>query len=393
MQFKRLFGNAATAERTDIEEASRLIHDVSAKLRTMTTSASTTAPQTASSILERWTREGPLVRRPSGIAELDDASHGGLVFPWRVMLVGAPSAGKTALYSVIARNLAKAGVRVGILAVDEEPEDLLYRFAQMEGYTQASLDTRDPELLRDVAAKLEGLGLQFYGAETSIERAAAQLHASAGGQLCALFVDSLQVVRSERSGQADGPRATTDAKIAAIREVATKYRMLTVTTSEANRASYRSEEAVRQSDDLAAGKESSGIEFAAQTLIMCRTPKGHPDVIELSVPKNRRARAKFTFYLRLDRDRHELTPCSKPSKDDDAGEQEEAGPDVEARVIERLRSLQGTWEGPVEALAKAICARKTETIVALNQLGARGCVARVRGKIHLVKDEVDDAPF
>jgi len=77
-----------------------------------------------SGIVAAWRTEGRLVRVPTGIEPLDRMCRGGLPVPWRVILVGAPSAGKTALAVVIAYMLASAcfdaGLCVGILAVDEE---------------------------------------------------------------------------------------------------------------------------------------------------------------------------------------------------------------------------------------------------------------------------------
>lgn len=72
--------------------------------------------------------------------------------------------------------------------------------------------------------------------------------------------------------------------------------MLVIATSEANRGSYRSEEAAKASDEMAAGKESSSIEYSAQPLLMLRTPKKYPNHARMFVPKNRRgARSRFEF--------------------------------------------------------------------------------------------------
>src|SRR5262249_19056265 len=121
------------------------------------------------------------------------------------------------------------------------------------------------------------------------------------------------------SERAPGPREIVEANVRAIRAVASRHRLLVLATSEANRGSYRSEEAAESSNDMAAGKESSGIEYGAQTLLMVRTPKDYPNHVRVTVPKTRRgARAGFEFFLRLDRERHELTECANPTIGDAA---------------------------------------------------------------------------
>jgi hypothetical protein len=121
-------------------------------------------------------------------------------------------------------------------------------------------------------------------------------------------------VRSAAALVAETPRTIVEANVAALRVASSLHRMLVVGTSEANRASYRSEQAVEQSNDLAAGAESRAIEFGAQTLLMARTPKDHPDIIHVRVAKNRRMRPG-EFWLRLDRERHALAECGNPEAD------------------------------------------------------------------------------
>jgi hypothetical protein len=102
----------------------------------------------------------------------------------------------------------------------------------------------------------------------------------------------------------------------------------------------KDEKAAQASNDLAAGAESRAIEFGAQTQLMLRTPKDHPDVIHVSIAKNRRARMG-EFWLRLDRDRHAVTPCPNPSDDpsSDAEKREEQKASVRASVIRDAETL------------------------------------------------------
>jgi KaiC/GvpD/RAD55 family RecA-like ATPase len=290
-------------------------------------------PASPVEIVARWRGEGPLLRVASGIAALDEACRGGLPMPWRVLIIGAPSAGKTAVATIIADTIARGaadeGLCVGIVAVDEEPDDVTVRLAQIAGFTVAQAELRAPDVLDRLAVALASTRVRLYDATWTIEAAGADLAAWAAseGRRAALFIDSIQAARSARSAEATSPRELVEANVAAMRSVATAHRMLVVATSEANRASYRNEQAAEQSNDLAAGAESRAIEFGAQTLLMLRTPKGHADVIHARLVKNRRARVG-EFWLRLDRERHQLMACDNP----------EADPTVAAEKAERKRA-------------------------------------------------------
>ena len=208
--------------------------------------------------------------------------RGGLPVPWRVLIIGAPSAGKTAVETIIAdtmaREAAEAGVCVGILAVDEEPDDVTVRLAQIAGFTVAEAEMRAHDVLDRMATALAGARIRFYDATWTIEAAGADLAPWAASQQrhAALFIDSIQAARLGAGAGATSPRETVEGNVAAMRSVSTVHRMLVAATSEANRASYRSEADAAQSNDLAAGAESRAIEFGAQTLLMLRTPRGIP---------------------------------------------------------------------------------------------------------------------
>jgi RecA/RadA recombinase len=273
---------------------------------------------TLGDIVGSWKSEGRIERVPTGFPTFDDACRGGLPVPWRVTIVGAPSAGKTALALILAYRLEAAGFCVGILGIDEEPEDHAARVAQMCGFTIAQCELRDPEVLDTMATKMATLRIRLYDSTHTIESAADDLGAWAKseGRKAAFIVDTVQTARSEAGANAKSPRETVEANATALRAATTKHRLLLVTLSEANRGSYRSEDAAETANDMAAGADSRALEFMAQTLMMLRTPKGHADVVHVRVPKNRKgSKSGFEFWLRLDRDRHELTECSNPMND------------------------------------------------------------------------------
>jgi hypothetical protein len=167
-----------------------------------------------------------------------------------------------------------------------------------------------------MAEALADRRIRLYDATHTIESVADDLAAwaKAEGRMAALFIDSIQAARSDAARSAESPREVVEANVAAMRAASTGHRMLVGATSEANRASYRNEQAAEHSNDLAAGAESRAIEFGAQTLLMLRTPKDRPDVVHVRIAKNRRAYVG-EFWLKLDREAHTLTECPPPSED------------------------------------------------------------------------------
>ena len=284
--------------------------------------------RTPGEIVARWSTQGSLVRLATGIAPLDAACRGGLPVPWRVFLVGAPSAGKTFLAMGIANNFARAaegGAFVGVLGVDEDPDDLTVRLAQLAGFTVAQAEERHPVTMQALQAELSQLQIRLYGSEQTIETAAADLAQAAAeaGRIPVLIIDSIQSVSSNAAaeGKTRDARATVEANVSAVRVVSDRHRMLVIATSEANRAHYRDNG--QDQNPMAAGAESRAIEFGAQTQLVLSTPKGHPNVIHVRIAKNRRAQVG-EFWLALDRESHSLVECEKPADDGTKAERSSA---------------------------------------------------------------------
>ncbi len=279
--------------------------------------ATVAKPVSPADVVERWQTEGPLLRVRTGIEPLDALCRGGLSFPWRMIIVGAPSAGKTALAAIIAHSMASAGAQicVGVLAVDEEPDDVAVRLAQMAGFSIDDAEQRDPNVLSSMRRELDELPIRLYDADHSIELAVEDLAAWAKQTGCRpmLVIDSLQTCSSSDALKADTPRLIVEANVAAMRRAATQFKMLVIATSEANRNSYRRADAAEESNDLAAGAESRAIEFGAQTQLMVRTPKDDPNTIHVRVAKNRRA-DRGEFWLGFNRQSHSVRECPAPSE-------------------------------------------------------------------------------
>lgn len=321
------------------------------------------APTTPADVIERWRIEGPLVRLRTGIRALDDLCRGGFPIPWRVFIVGAPSAGKTFVDVIIGDHLSSDddGLCVGLLAVDEEDDDIVTRLVQIAGFTVKQAEGREHDDLDRMRDALARGRVRIYDASYTIAEAAADLAAWAAsqGRRAGLFVDSIQTVRPD--GPADTPRLAVEANVRAVRAASTDHRMLVVATSEANRASYRGQGAEDESNDLAAGAESRALEYGAQTQLMLRTPKDHPEVIHVRVAKNRRA-TKGEFWLRMDREAHSVTEIGNPAEDPSAAakgdekkrEKNRGGVTRDARdLIPLVRARPGIGEVALRVAVKA----------------------------------------
>lgn len=268
---------------------------------------------TFADVVAMWKAEGPIVRAATGWPSLDEAARGGLSFGRRTFLVGAPNAGKTAVATVLANKYWLDGFIVGIHAVDEEPDDITARFAQMAGFMLEDTESGDAEKLDAVGAALKDEGVFLYDHGWSIEAAAEDLagHATRLGKRAVYVVDSVQTVRCAEALKADGPRLVVAANVRALKTVTSAHKFLLLATSEMGRSGYSNEEAAKNFNDMAAGKESGDIEYAAAVQIVVRSVKGVPDKIRVNVPKLKRGK-QVEFFLRLNRATHSLSECDAP---------------------------------------------------------------------------------
>ena len=108
-------------------------------------------PMTLRSVVERWTTAGPVIHVPTGIPTLDAMTDGGLVLGSRVAFLGAPNAGKTLLIDQIADTYNTAGLAVGVLSVDEDPDpDSITRLLQRRAWHRREVEDRDPATLAEM---------------------------------------------------------------------------------------------------------------------------------------------------------------------------------------------------------------------------------------------------
>lgn len=259
-------------------------------------------------VLRRWRDDGPLVHIPTGIVALDDMTGGGPVLGTRIYCNGAPNAGKTALAVQVADTWSQCGLVVGILGIDEEPDDLMQRFLQRRGWPRQATELRDPVELDRMERQVAELPIVFYSYEDTIESAGADLarRAKAAGKPAALFVDSIQ-----SAAEGEDRKAAVASAVAAARAVASRHRMIVWCTSEMNRAAYRSAVSAAEQNGMAAGADSRNIEFQARVLLNLTSIAGEGDRIECRVVKNKLGRDHLAeeqgIVLHLNRATQELT--------------------------------------------------------------------------------------
>src|SRR5262249_51188956 len=132
-----------------------------------------------------------------------------------------------------------------------------------------------------------------------------------------LIVDSIQTARTDTSGSADSVRSRIDDVVKTCKQAAKTFGHAVIVTSELSRASYRNKAQADQIEDLAAFKESGGIEYAGTVLLVLRNPKGSGGMVDVTMPKNRLGFERPDFRLQLDPARATLREVPMPEPTDE----------------------------------------------------------------------------
>jgi len=284
--------------------------------------ATTTAsPKVRKSTVDRaLALGGATTRIKTGIATLDEAGRGGLPIGKLIVFGGAPGSGKTTLDNQIAWTAGKAGVHVTVLAADEDADGLLIRIGQAEGLDREELEAGDPEARQALADVLKNYpNFVLIDADedgATVEEASEELKNRRGGGPSLLMVDSIQTARVVGIEAADVPRARIDMVMTALKRAAKRDNHLVLAPCELARGAYRSQNAADRIDDLAAFKESGGIEYGASMALVLRTVPEQDGVVDVSMPKNRLGR-KLPFRLSLNHETATFREVDRPAPEDD----------------------------------------------------------------------------
>ena len=165
-----------------------------------------------------------------------------------------------------------------------------------ERFTRADCERRARHVVEQMATVMGEVPRVYYDAEWTIEEAAADLDEYARSlstpekpRRAALLIDSIQTAECEAIRAATremSERQMVTANVRAMRAAAIKYAMITIATSEMNRAAYRSiREGDEQPSDMVAGKESGAIEYGARVMVSLRSVQGDPDPDPVPAPE------------------------------------------------------------------------------------------------------------
>ena len=265
--------------------------------------AGTIPPRQWMTPAQRARRLGRAIHIPTGFPTFDQATRGGWCLEGIAVLGGAPGAGKTSLLTQLARRWAKQGIPTSILAADEAGDGLLIRIGQAMGFDRDKLEAGDAIVREDFARKLEtdlsDLVLVDAGEDgVYLEDVVEELCTRATARPAVLLVDSIQTIRAQGTDEADGPRPRVNAVMDGLKAAARRG-LLVVATSELSRAAYRSRDVKDRIDDLAAFKESGGVEYGTPFAMVLRRLRDDPGIVEASIAKNRWG-AHLTARLKLD---------------------------------------------------------------------------------------------
>lgn len=313
---------------------------------------------------------------PTGLSWFDNATRGGLREEKGLVIGGAPSAGKTSLMRQMADNLTRAGVAVGWIAADEETDGIDVRRIQALGVSRELAERPTDGILTFIRSQLEGLPFEMYDVADgwTIEHATTDLADRYPNMPRVIFGDSYQTVATLRSADLE-PRARIDDITRTIKFLsrAQRTRCAWVLTSELSRGAYRSEAQADQLNDMAAFKESGGIEYAGHTLLVLRSIAGTDDTVAASMPKNR-VGSKWQGLLRFNR---ETTNFIETFDDPRENERLEKAGKVIEEVFARVNAAQ--WPGVTVQDFRQIGFRYQAARDALRILEDQGRIVSVTG--------------
>lgn len=271
------------------------------------------------SLVERLQRAGgggPPYR--TGIEPLDVHLRGGMRAEKIMAVGGAPGSGKTTLVTQAGRNLARQGVAVAFLAVDEEPAGIDARNLQSVGIPRDHAEAPEAEDIELAERELGSLPFEVLD-DCTLEDAFEVLAAKYPNAARCVIADSIQRIQTRQTPYIESIRERVSDVIATAKRCARNpnTRAIVILTSELARGAYRSKKSEEQIDDLAAFKESGAVEYGMHVGLVLRTAAGDPSLVRVSMPKNRTG-TRGPFGLRLDFETATFTAEELPEDESDS---------------------------------------------------------------------------
>ena len=243
-------------------------------------------------------------RFSTGLPSLDAKLEGGLYAGTLTIVQGKPGIGKTMLATQIALHMADK-CAVAVLYADEGMQGAAVRIGQQLGVPRTSLMNGEGANLAR-AAHEKAPFFRFLDPsrpESTVEFMFEEFNKMAPHGLQRVFlVDSAQVVRSVKITPRQDRRQAISTLLVELRELALRYRAIVIVVSQVGRGSYRSKNEDERVDPLAAGLETSAIEFMADLILHLEgNPTKESPGVKLKCPKNRlSADGQFNVPLVMD---------------------------------------------------------------------------------------------
>jgi len=239
----------------------------------------------------------------TGFPTVDKHTDGGLARGTMTVIQGKPGIGKTLVATQIAKALAPR-CAVAALFADEGLAGARVRIGQQIGQDRRKM-RRPDTLARDEATRAFGAQAAFWrflqprSPRATIETLAEEFDRMAPpGMPRVWLLDSAQVIRAEGSSRQPDRRLRTSDVIWRTRELADNYGAIALLVSQVGRAAYGSKDKDKRVEDLAAGLETSAIEYAAELILHI---DGNPKKqVEIRCAKNRYTGDLFNVPCRID---------------------------------------------------------------------------------------------
>jgi hypothetical protein len=189
---------------------------------------------------------------------------------------------------------------VAFIASDEEAAGIDARNLQSIGIARDEAEEPKPETIDRAVAVLGNLPLLILE-DVTIEDAFGILAEAYPNLPRAVLLDSLQTCQTVLTRQIDNPRERIDDVVKTVKRHARQpeTKAIVVATSELARGAYRNKRGADATNDLAAFKESGGIEYGVHAALVLRSIDGSNTDVHASLAKNRRG-TRGAFMLTLD---------------------------------------------------------------------------------------------
>lgn len=331
---------------------------------------------------------GGAERLPTKFETLDTNTRGGPRVGKRIVIGGAPGAGKTTWLTQLLWNYAREGHLALLVAFDEEAEDILIRIGQVHGLSRDDLERGDAEARRQLSEILTDTPtFQLIDADEdgwTIEEASTALaQLRQPGQLSVLGIDSIQTARVFGDSEAKSDKARVDLVMGVLKRAGKVQKHLVMATCELSRGGYRSQNAAERVDDLAAFKESGGIEYGATMALVLRSVKDSEGMVDVTVPKNRMGKRE-PFRLQLDYRSATFTETEAPTASDEeaiATPMQQVKDKIMKVIIKAIEPITSASE-----LARRAKVSKKTGLRAVKELEEDGRLEKRKGKFVVILD-------